>query len=45
MENGDSPDNNVNGHQRAKAMKIKMKKQGMASDQENEDQAVVSKRH
>jgi hypothetical protein len=30
---GESPDNNnINAHQRAKAMKIKMKKQGMASD-------------
>ena len=46
MENGDGPDgNNINAHQRAKAMKIKLKKQGMASDQENDDQAVVTKRH
>lgn len=32
MENGDSPDSNVNAHQRAKALKIKLKKQGMGSD-------------
>jgi len=32
MENNDSPDSNVNAHQRAKALKIKLKKQGMGSD-------------
>jgi hypothetical protein len=43
---GESPnDHNVNAHQRAKALKIKLKKQGMASDQEDVDLAVASKRH
>lgn len=45
MEKEESPENNVNAHQRAKAMKIKQKKQGMASDTEDRDQAVISKRH
>jgi hypothetical protein len=38
MENGDGPDTSgLNAHQRAKALKIKVKNKGMISDQEIDD--------